>query len=127
MYLIRFLPISQDFPDLPEFRGSVTVRNIRSPDKGLIQEKVLTYCVSTFWKTIFYMQFEVLCMLCRSVVLKQRTKRPHHASSGHSQEVKNNGNYKNNRLKSGDNRLSEVVVCERFLLSCDWENQFGVF
>ena len=127
MYLIRFLPISQDFPDLPEFRGSVTTRNIRSPEKGLIQEKVLTYCVSTFWKTIFYMQFEVLCMLCSSVVLKQRTKRPHHASSGHSQEVKNNRNYKNNRLKSGDNRLSEVVVCERFLLSCDWENQFGVF
>ena len=39
------------------------------------------------------MQFEVLCMLCSSVVLKQQTKRPHHASSGHSQEVKNNGNY----------------------------------
>ena len=67
------------------------------------------------------MQFEVLCMLCSSVVLKQRTKRPHHASSGRSQEVKNNGNYKNNRLNSGDNPLSEVVVCERFLLSCDWE------
>ena len=41
MYLIRFLPnfavffvflwISQDFADLPESRGSVTARNIRSP------------------------------------------------------------------------------------------------
>ena len=40
---------------------------------------------------------------------------------GHSQEVKNNGNYKKNRLNSGDNRLSEVVVYERVLLSCDWE------
>ena len=42
MYLIRFLPnfavfcvflwISPDFADLPEFRGSATARNIRSPD-----------------------------------------------------------------------------------------------
>ena len=41
MYLIRFLPnfavffvflwISRDFADLPEFRGSATARNIRSP------------------------------------------------------------------------------------------------
>ena len=42
IYLIRFLPnfavfcvflwISQDFTDLPEFRGSATAWNIRSPD-----------------------------------------------------------------------------------------------
>ena len=56
-----FWGILQDFAEIPEFRGSTTARNIRSPD------------------------------------------------------------YKNNGLKSGDNRLSEVVVCERFLLSCDWE------
>ena len=41
MYLIRFLPtfaafcvflwISRDFADLPQFRGSATTRNIRSP------------------------------------------------------------------------------------------------
>ena len=31
MYLIRFLP---NFADLPEFRGSATARNIRSPVKG---------------------------------------------------------------------------------------------
>ena len=47
MYLIRFLPnfavfcvflwISRDFVDLPEFRGSATVRNIRSPDKVTIK------------------------------------------------------------------------------------------
>ena len=44
MYLIRFLPnftvvweflwIQQDFADLPEFRGSATARNIRSPVTG---------------------------------------------------------------------------------------------
>ena len=42
MYLIRFLPnfavffvflwISRDFADLPQFRGSATARNIRSPE-----------------------------------------------------------------------------------------------
>ena len=63
MYLIRFLPnfavvfvflwILRDFADLPELRGSVTARNVTSHDKALIQEKVLTYCVSTFWKIIF--------------------------------------------------------------------------
>jgi len=111
-------------PKMQRFLWEVVAKLTR---KGLIQGKFLTYCVSTFWKIIFYIQFEVLCILCSSVVLKQWTKRPHHASSGHSQEVKNNENYKNVRLESGDNRLSEVVVCERFLLSCDWENQFGVF
>ena len=126
-----FDKISTDFAGFPRFTWISRLRDrtkYQKPWEGSHSRKGLTYCVSTFWKTIFYMQFEVLCMLCSSdVVLKQRTKRPHHASSGHSQEVKNNRNYKNNRLKSRDNRLSEVVVCERFLLSCDWENQFGVF
>ena len=48
MYLIRFLPnvavffvfflISRDFADILEFRGSATVRNIRSPvnDKNVM-------------------------------------------------------------------------------------------
>ena len=58
-----------NFADLPEFCGFASTQNIRIPDNGLIQEKVLTYCVSTFWKIIFCMQFEVLCMLCSSVVL----------------------------------------------------------
>jgi len=50
MYLIRFLPnfavffmflwILRDFTDLPEFHGSMTTRNIRSPDEGRKGEKV---------------------------------------------------------------------------------------
>ena len=29
-----FLGISRDFAEIPEFRGSATARNIRSPDSG---------------------------------------------------------------------------------------------
>ena len=51
MYLIRclgnfavfcvFLWISQDFADLPEFHGSATVRNIRSPDLLWLSTQIL--------------------------------------------------------------------------------------
>ena len=32
----RFLGISRDFAEIPEFRGSATTRNIRSPVTGLL-------------------------------------------------------------------------------------------
>ena len=36
--ILRFLGISRDFAEIPEFRGSATARNIRSPD----------HCIYTF-------------------------------------------------------------------------------
>ena len=66
MYLIRFLPnfavfcafmwISRDFADLPEFPGSATARNIRSP----------VYNISFFWLLpldSFQFIFFVPCLL----------------------------------------------------------------
>ena len=40
-----FLGISQDFAEIPEFRGSATARNIRSPERKT--KFVQVYCLPT--------------------------------------------------------------------------------
>ena len=39
-----FLGISQDFAEIPEFHGSATARNIRSPDVYLKKKGKVTFC-----------------------------------------------------------------------------------
>ena len=45
-----FWGISRDFAEIPEFRGSATARNIRSPGNFILSSK------STPWKVIFIIQ-----------------------------------------------------------------------
>ena len=45
---LRFLGISRDFAELPEFRGSATARNIRSPDVLFSSKKVSSPFVVQF-------------------------------------------------------------------------------
>ena len=42
-----FLGISRDFVEIPEFRGSATAQNIRSPAKKMFAGLVLQVCALT--------------------------------------------------------------------------------
>ena len=48
-----FLGISRDFAEMPEFRGSVTARNIRSPVHNIIQTLVPDFFTSLDLKFIY--------------------------------------------------------------------------
>ena len=43
-----FLGISQDFAEIPEFRGSATARNIRSPEIASRALKLLSHAASCY-------------------------------------------------------------------------------
>ena len=61
-----FWRISQDFAEIPEFRGSATARNIRSPEKGskrLYAIRALKKCRLTDRQLIL-----VYCSIIRSVL-----------------------------------------------------------
>ena len=48
-----FWGISRDFAEIPEFCGSTTARNIRSPDKSTNHEKLLLICFLAITLTLW--------------------------------------------------------------------------